>query len=521
MILLKVIIFLLLSFIGYQFYLVNKKTDRNGNKIPNGPFAIPILGNLLLNIGASRHLVLERVGKKFGRVYRLLKGGLFCIVVSDVEFIRQMDDSGNFNAKPLQPSHEYGSIGYNDIVFTSDQAKWGRNREYLIKSLAKVKTVMDVDQEIEEQVNNLIRAFQYHQDNNLMIHPKLYLKKLVLNVFFKMTFNKTYPYEDILSNKSDFNQEFLAKLEKKALFIDKHIGDYLERFKPKFRAFFQKARGFEIILGNLKMVKDEYNKHINGGSTNDIMGLLVELFKGGSNSVNDGDLDSLYGIILNLLEFGIEEISNTMEFVLLELINNSTGSENLQDILYQEIQSLGIQKGQYISNGFQNKTPKLNSFIKEVMRVHPIHPLVFKRCTNNTQIQNYLVQEGTCIILNYKSINNDEKYFESPNQFRYNRFIGNSGDDDANLMVYGNGARRCPGDQLSSQLIYTITINILNNFIIFSNNNSKILFKECKGSSYIIMYCITNYSNIFFFAYIDYSLTSFPSQFEIKLINRE
>ena len=74
------------------------------NKLPPGPFALPILGNLL-QIGKDTHLAIYDMSKKYGEIYHLYLGQQLTIVISGKKLSSEIlsSRSAEFSMRPKMP----------------------------------------------------------------------------------------------------------------------------------------------------------------------------------------------------------------------------------------------------------------------------------------------------------------------------------------------------------------------------------------------------------------------------------
>ncbi|HEY4122868.1 MAG TPA: cytochrome P450 [Byssovorax sp.] len=88
--------------------------------------------------------------------------------------------------------------------------------------------------------------------------------------------------------------------------------------------------------------------------------------------------------------------------------------------------------------------PFLDATIQEVLRVHPIVPLVGRRVSTDVKLRGYDVRAGTFVVINVTGVHHHPDAWTDPAEFSPARFVGKRPDPYA-WLPFGGGARRCIG----------------------------------------------------------------------------
>ncbi len=88
--------------------------------------------------------------------------------------------------------------------------------------------------------------------------------------------------------------------------------------------------------------------------------------------------------------------------------------------------------------------PYLDAAIKEVLRLHPIAPLLARRVTSPITLRDHEVPAGTYLVLNAYILHRHPAFWQDPDAFRPERFLDRKIDPYA-WVPFGGGARRCIG----------------------------------------------------------------------------
>lgn len=98
----------------------------------------------------------------------------------------------------------------------------------------------------------------------------------------------------------------------------------------------------------------------------------------------------------------------------------------------------------------------LHGIIKETSRMCPVGPmLVPHESSADCTVGGYRVPRGTMLLVNAWVIHRDPTVWDEPAKFDPDRFanFGGKKEDSYALMVFGNGRRGCPGENLALRVI--------------------------------------------------------------------
>ncbi|KAM0967897.1 hypothetical protein ACFX2I_016274 [Malus domestica] len=165
-------------------------------------------------------------------------------------------------------------------------------------------------------------------------------------------------------------------------------------------------------------------------------------------------------IVMLLWETIIETADTTLvttEWAMYELAKD----QKRQDRLFEEIQNVcGTNK---INEEHLSQMPYLGAVFHETLRKHSPAPIVPLRYVHeDTQLGGYYVPAGTEIAINIYGCNMDKNQWESPEEWKPERFLKPKYDpmDLYKTMAFGAGKRVCAGS-LQAMLIACTTIGRL------------------------------------------------------------
>lgn len=125
-----------------------------------------------------------------------------------------------------------------------------------------------------------------------------------------------------------------------------------------------------------------------------------------------------------------------------------------------------IFKGEMkVTDGRLSEFLYLHLVIKETLRLHVPGPLLLPRqCQENCKIFGYDVPKGTTVLVNAWAICRNPEYWDEPDTFNPERFLGETRDfkgNDFDFLPFGAGRRICPGMALGLANVELALANLL------------------------------------------------------------
>ncbi|KAH7314695.1 hypothetical protein KP509_21G016400 [Ceratopteris richardii] len=112
--------------------------------------------------------------------------------------------------------------------------------------------------------------------------------------------------------------------------------------------------------------------------------------------------------------------------------------------------------------------PYLYSVVKEVLRLHPVVPLLLPRISSEEcKIEDYILPKETMAFVNVWAIGRDPKIWDRPEDFYPERFEMRETDmkgQDYELLPFGSGRRMCVGIRLGISMVSVTLANLIRFF---------------------------------------------------------
>nr|QWK52412.1 cytochrome P450 81D7 [Isatis tinctoria]WIL00234.1 cytochrome p450 81d7 [Isatis tinctoria] len=156
---------------------------------------------------------------------------------------------------------------------------------------------------------------------------------------------------------------------------------------------------------------------------------------------------TLKGIIIVMILAGTETLTGTLEWAMLNLLNNP---EVLKKAKTEIDTKIGFDR--LIDEPDIKNLPYLQGIVSETLRLHPAAPTLVPRMTSDDcMLAGYDVPRGTMLLVNVWAMHRDPSIWENPEMFKPERFENEK--ENRKVLSFGMGRRACPGVGLTHRLV--------------------------------------------------------------------
>jgi cytochrome P450 len=453
--------FAILVVIALFVFAITYQTDPDVLPIPSR--RLPVVGHLPF-LGQFPYIVLHIWSKLYGKVLQIQLGMKSLIVLSEFSTIKKLYNLDEFNLRhePAVFKKHFNSKG---ITFNSGDS-WHSAKKLNIKILKDVLGRESAQSVILEQVKLIKSCIETGNPVDLVdvINPAL--NNIMVNTLFGFQFS----WNDVKFQSLLHNLKSILKLTNHASWTSSF--PILE--KLPFLGFDRISKDLDLHFTQLFEVINNWVKQIETGkiSVNNTNNYTLNYL---NQAEENYDREQLAASLANLLMGGTETNSATMRWAFIFLLENSQILENIQ----YELKALDKD---LITWDDRSKLHYLQAFLMEVQRMGCVTTLggsTLRVAGENCKIGDYQINKGAFIAANVYSIHHNEEYFSNPYTFDPTRFLKN-GElvIRSELIPFGMGKRRCPGESLAKMEMFLIISNILNSFTFDATDSSKINSKE-------------------------------------------
>ncbi|KAH6778589.1 hypothetical protein C2S51_009901 [Perilla frutescens var. frutescens] len=420
------------------------KTRSNPRKstvinLPPGPRKFPLIGNIHNLVGDVPHRRLHDLALKYGPTMHLQLGELSAVVVSTADVAKQVMKTHdiNFASRPPIMAAEVVGYGCTSITFSPYGDYWRQLRKICTLELLSVKRVQSFRSLRERVFLDLVKWIASKEASEINLTAEL------------NTWTYTFTATAALGKKTK-EQEALIPILKSV--IEMAAGFDIAELFPSIKLL-QMMSGLRRKLVRLHREADRILEHVveqHKESTTvkksheDLLDVLLQFQEDGLLEL-PLTTENIKSVILDMLGGGSETSATTIDWVMAEMMKNPNVLAKAQD----EVRRVFNQEKGYVEESLVHKLEYLKAVVKETLRLHPPVPLLLPRkCRQTCEINGYQIPTETKIIVNAWAINRDPKYWENPDCFQPERFLGSSVDYKGNNFEYipfGAGRRMCPG----------------------------------------------------------------------------
>ncbi|KAJ6839750.1 cytochrome P450 71A1-like [Iris pallida] len=442
-------------------------TPKSGPKqprLPPCPPKLPILGNLH-QLGPLPHRSLDLLSKKYGPIMLLQLGRAPTLIVSTPELAREImkEQDHKFATRPSLTFPRKLLYAGRDIAFAPYGEYWRQARKISVLHLLSNRRVLAYRAIREEEVS--IMVDQISASSSLgPVNVSKALNTLAKDFVARVTVGK--------HARDEMGTDAVGELieETASLLGAFHWSDYVPWLAwmgaitgadSRANKAFRDGNKFmeHVIETRKKVLEQEEEKE----ESNVFIDILLSLEKD-LNRHFHFDKENIKAIIEDIFGAGTDSTYIVMDWVMAELVRNPEAMKKLKEEIRDVVGSrTTVTEDDLINMSY------LKAVIKETLRLHPPGPLLVPReLMEDTEIQGYHVPKGTRAFANIWTIGRDPEVWDSPDEFRPERFGGHDPIDfmghDFELLPFGAGRRMCPGIQFAIPIIELAVANLMHQF---------------------------------------------------------
>uniref|UniRef100_A0A674K186 unspecific monooxygenase n=2 Tax=Terrapene triunguis TaxID=2587831 RepID=A0A674K186_9SAUR len=454
-------VFLVICVSSLLFLSAWRKMSGSG-KLPPGPVAFPIIGNMLqLNMKNLPQCVEEvRLSAKYGPIFTIYLGSERVVVLYGHEIVKEalIGLGDEFSGRGSMPIFEKSAKG-RGILFSNGE-QWKQLRRFVLTNLRNFGMgKKSIEERIQEETCFLMERLR--NTHGRPFDPTLFLTHALSNVICSIVFGDRFDYED---------KEFvtLISLVQENDKLLRSPWTALYSFFPTLMAYipgphrriFKNAQEFRrLVLERVKMHKESLDPNY---PQDFIDAFLVKLEQEQKNVQSEFNVESLARSTIELFVGGTGTTSITLKYGLLILLKYP----EIEEKVHEEIDRV-IGRSRSPCMADRSQMPYTNAVVHEIQRFIALVPLGVPRAvTREVHLKQYVIPKGTTIFPALKSVLYDSREFPNPEQFNPGHFLDENGAFKKSdyFVPFSAGKRICVGEGLARMEFFLVLIMILQNF---------------------------------------------------------
>ncbi|KAB7507568.1 Cytochrome P450 2C42 [Armadillidium nasatum] len=239
---------------------------------------------------------------------------------------------------------------------------------------------------------------------------------------------------------------------------------WLKTILPEPVLHYLTNRKLQVNSANVlkKIIQDRIDEHVETLDVNNPRDFfddyLIEMEKQKSNPESTMSIRDLIGTTADLFGAGYVTTATAINFSIFYMCK----FPHVQKRLRKEVDEV-LGNNQAILDD-KAKLPYTEAFITESLRfANQTQFSIPRTVTNDTKLGGYTIPKDSIILPTVEEMHSDSKYFDSPKEFRPERFLNDDGKFEPpkiGFLPFGTGRRQCIGESLSRMelLIFLTTL---------------------------------------------------------------
>ncbi|GJN19207.1 hypothetical protein PR202_gb06454 [Eleusine coracana subsp. coracana] len=412
-------------------------------RLPPGPWALPIIGHLHHLAGALPHRALRDLARRHGPLMTLRLGELPMVVASSPSAAREVMKTHDaaFASRPMSPMQELAYQGSYGVIFAPHGEGWRQIRKICALELLSARRVSSFRPIREDEARRLLRAVAAAADAASPVNLSKGIAAYVADSTVRAIIGSRFARRDEYLRMLHEGLKILPGMTLPDLFPSSRLAMLVSRAPRVITRHRDEMQRFIDLI-----IEEHQKSRASGdddGEDEDLLDVLLRLQKE-VDSKSPLTTENIKIVMLDMFGAGSETAASTLQWVMAELMRNPRVMQKAQDEVRRALSDHDTVTEDDLTN-----LHYLRLVIKETLRLHPPAPLLLPRkCGTPCRVLGYDIPEGTTVIVNAWAISRDPEHWDRPDEFVPERFEHGGRDfkgGDFEFTPFGAGRRMCPG----------------------------------------------------------------------------
>ncbi|XBI50956.1 hypothetical protein VPH35_033554 [Triticum aestivum] len=413
-------------------------------RLPPGPWTLPIIGSLHQVASVLPHRRMMDLSRRYGPLMHLMLGEVPTVIVSSAEaaaLVMKTNDLA-FAGRPHSATLDIFSCGGSGIVFAPYGDPWRQMRKVCTMELLSSKQVRRMDGIRPEQVGNLLRYVVAAASTGAAVDVSE--KVMALS-------------NDVVSRALDEAFVLLGGF----CLVDLFPSSRLVRWLSNGERHMRRSYG-HIQRINADVIEGRKAARAAAQDDDDLLDVLLRLQEKDAFTF-PMTTESIGAVLFDIFAGATQTTGVALEWAMAELVRHPETMAKAQ----LEIPEVLGQGRAVFTNSDLAGLHYMRMIIKEVLRLHPPGPLIPRRAREDRKVMGFDMLEGTNVYINAFAVSRDPNCWESPEEFKPERFENNNMDYNGTYFEFtpfGAGRRQCPGILFGTSTMEIALANLLYHF---------------------------------------------------------
>ncbi len=433
-------------------------------KMPPGPFPFPIVGNFPHMLFDPVH-PFSKLAEKYGDIYTLSFPTGNTVVLNTATLVREarLRERGAFTGRSAESLYPFKEM-LGDFASMDFSPKYVFLKKTFIKALHAIGSKMKRElSDSTDIAKTLLEEIESKEEKPFS--PKKLVHGLLIAELWKiMTAKKLSLNDRIVKCLVEFG-DILGNIALSAsIYQIIPLASYLpSQFNRNIKRAIQIRK--TIILPEFRAHLETYQPNVIRDLTDSFISAFeTEISKQKGEELEVGSLEDIPGLMVDVFVGGSETTSSSFGWFLLYMVLHKT----VQDKIHEEIDIVVGKDRLPVFDDVKNMH-HLQASLCEVMRITSLASFGGSNAIRDTTFAGYHIPKGTFVLLNIEAVHHDEREWAEPDVFKPERFLDSEGKFVGwtklhGFMPFSLGRRECTGGFFAKIMMLTFTSKLLHRY---------------------------------------------------------
>ncbi len=403
---------------------MSKPNSRTSNPVP-GPSGIAMVSRVRRLLTEDTASVLLDTRRRYGPIVELsLPGENDAYLLSDPAYIQQLLESNQRNYRKSDVYRNELARIFGQGLLTSEGDHWSRQHQ-LIRPMFRSDSVRSFAELVAEETDEMCDRWATRKKRDEPIRLLEEMERVTLLIIGKAMFSTDM--ETHAANIAASLHVLRASFQRRTSILptipewiptphNRRSSEALDRLDGIVYGLIEERRGqekeYDDLLSALMSARDEEGKRM--------------------------DDEQIRDEIMTFLLAGHETTAAALTWTWYLLARNP----EIHEKLHERVSGTD-------SLSFGDDSSYAKQCVQESMRLYPPVPVFSRKAAEADSIDGYEIPAGSELILSQYVVHRDPKLWDSPKQFRPERFASDTDRPRYSYFPFGGGARMCIGRQFA------------------------------------------------------------------------